>query len=165
MINDTVEVGRTDLDGVFKIDIPVSVNKILFRSVGMEPAIIELADNCDEVEVVMMLSSTYDFKTLKKVDRLRMKRFKKLPELHKEAALYAAMHGISINEFIQRTGFLAILFIVIISPGASSVPANIPPAIITSAPKAMVLYWSKSILRLAPRRKFIGIKSFTPEEE
>ena len=85
MINDTVEVGRTDLDGVFKIDIPVSVNKILFRSVGMEPAIIELADNCDEVEVVMMLSSTYDFKTLKKVDRLRMKRFKKLPELHKEA--------------------------------------------------------------------------------
>jgi len=32
-----------------------------------------------------MLSSSYDFITLKKVDRLRMKRFKQLPEKHKEA--------------------------------------------------------------------------------
>jgi hypothetical protein len=85
MINDTVKVGRTDLNGFFQIDIPVSEKKILFRSVGMEPATIELADTCGEVEVVMMLSGTYDFKTLKKVDRLRMKRFKKLPEFHKQA--------------------------------------------------------------------------------
>lgn len=85
MINDTIEVGRTDLNGFFQIDIPVSEKKILFRSVGLEPAIIELVDTCNEVEVVMMLSSTYDFKTPKKVDRLRRKRFKKLPGLHKEA--------------------------------------------------------------------------------
>jgi len=44
-----------------------------------------LSDTCEEVEVVMMLSATYDFITLKKVDRLRMKRVKKLPALHKEA--------------------------------------------------------------------------------
>ena len=85
VINDTVEVGRTDLNGFFQIDIPISVKKILFGSVGLDPATIELVDKCDEVEVVMMLSGTYDFITLKKVDRLRMKRFKKLPELHKEA--------------------------------------------------------------------------------
>lgn len=85
VINGTIEVGRTDLNGFFQIDIPVSVKKILFRSVGLEPAIIELVDTCNEVEVVMMLSSTYDFKTPKKVDRLRKKRFSKLPELHKEA--------------------------------------------------------------------------------
>ena len=85
MINDTVEVGRTDLKGFFQIDIPISVKKILFRSVGLDPTAIELVDKCDEVEVVMMLTGTYDFITLKKVDRLRMKRFKKLPELHKEA--------------------------------------------------------------------------------
>ncbi|MBL0145416.1 MAG: hypothetical protein IPP48_06315 [Chitinophagaceae bacterium] len=83
--NDTVEVGKTDLDGFFKIDIPFSVNKLLLKSVGLEPAIIKLGDNCDEVEVVMMLSGSYDFKTLKKVDRLRKKEFKKLPELHKKA--------------------------------------------------------------------------------
>lgn len=85
MINDTVKVGRTDLNGFFQIDMPISMRNLLFSTVGIELASIELADKCDEVEVVMMLSSTYDFITLKKVDRLRMKRFKKLPELHKEA--------------------------------------------------------------------------------
>ncbi|MEO6722605.1 MAG: hypothetical protein ABIN67_19705 [Ferruginibacter sp.] len=83
--NDTVEVGRTDISGFFQIDIPISMNKLLFRSVGIEQAIIILGNNCDEVEIIMMLSSTYDFITLKKVDRLRKKEFKKLPELHKEA--------------------------------------------------------------------------------
>ena len=85
MINDTVEVGRTDLNGFFQIDIPISVKKILFGSVGLDPTTIELVDKCDKIEVVMMLSGTYDFITLKKVDRLRMKEFKKLPELHKKA--------------------------------------------------------------------------------
>ena len=85
MINDTVNVGRTDLNGFFQIDIPVYVKKILFRAVGLDPLTIELVDKCDEVEVVIMSSGTYDFITLKRVDRLRMKRFKKLPELHKEA--------------------------------------------------------------------------------
>ncbi|MDR2038462.1 MAG: carboxypeptidase-like regulatory domain-containing protein [Bacteroidales bacterium] len=85
VINDTVKVGRTDLNGFFQIDILVSVKKILFVSVGIDPATIELLDKCDEVEIVMMLTATDDFVNLKKVDRLRMKRFKRLPELHKEA--------------------------------------------------------------------------------
>jgi hypothetical protein len=84
-INDTVEVGKTDLNGFFEINIPVSVKKILFRNVGIELASIGLMDTCNEIEIIMMLSGTYDFMTLKKVDRLRMKRFKKLPKLHKEA--------------------------------------------------------------------------------
>jgi len=85
IINDTIKVGKTDINGFFQINIPISEKKILFRSVGLEPTTLELVEKCDEVEVVMMLSGTYDFITLKKVDRLRMKRFKKLPELHKEA--------------------------------------------------------------------------------
>jgi len=85
MINDTVEVGRTDLKGFFQINIPGSEEKIVFMFLGLEPAIIEFVDKCDEVEVVMMLSGTHDFITLKKVDKLRMKRYRKLPELHKEA--------------------------------------------------------------------------------
>jgi hypothetical protein len=102
-INDTVEVGKTDLKGFFQVDIPASLKKILFRSVGIEPAIIELTDTCDEVEVVMMLSSSYDFKTPKKVDRLRMKRFKKLPELHKQAfakGLFKTDSGCYTQKFI-----------------------------------------------------------------
>jgi hypothetical protein len=85
LINDTVEVGRTDLNGFFQIDIPVSVENIMFSSIGLEQSSIELVNNCDQVEVVMLLRSTYDFIALKRVDRLRLKRFKKLPELHKEA--------------------------------------------------------------------------------
>lgn len=84
-IDDTIEVGKTDINGFFQIDIPVSPKKILFRYIGLEPTTIELVDKCDEVEIVMMLSGTYDFITLKKVDKLRMKIFKKLPEIHKEA--------------------------------------------------------------------------------
>lgn len=84
-INDTIEVGKTDLNGFFQIDIPVSLKKILFRGVGVEPAIIELVDKCDEVEVIMLLSGSDDFMTLKKSDRLRKKRLRKLPALHKEA--------------------------------------------------------------------------------
>ncbi len=85
MINDTVEIGRTDLNGFFQIDIPVSEKKILFMFVGLDPTTIELVDKCDKIEVVMMLSSSYDFITLKQADRKRGKRYKKLPEIHKQA--------------------------------------------------------------------------------
>lgn len=84
-INDTVKVGRTDLNGFFQIDIPVYVKKISFESIGLDPATVRLVDKCEEVEIVMMLSCTYDFITLKRVDKLRIKRFRKLPKLHKEA--------------------------------------------------------------------------------
>jgi hypothetical protein len=85
MINDTVEVGKTDLNGFFQINVPISMKKLLFKFLAFDPTVIELVGKCDAVEVVMMSSGTDDFITLKKADRLRMKRFKKLPELHKEA--------------------------------------------------------------------------------
>ena len=85
VIKDTIEVGRTDLNGFFQIEIPVCENKILFGSVGLEPATIGLVDKCDKIEVVMMLSGTYDFITLKHAERKRKKRYKKLPEIHKQA--------------------------------------------------------------------------------
>ena len=85
IINDTIVVGRTDLNGFFQIDIPASVKTIIFREVGLEPAFVELVDNCSDVELVMIVANTYDLLTAKKVDKLRMKAFKKLPEIHKEA--------------------------------------------------------------------------------
>jgi hypothetical protein len=85
IINDTVEVGKTDLNGFFKINIPISIEKIFFKAVGLDPTAIEIMDNCVEVEVVMMLTGTFCFITPQKADRLRMKRFKKLPKFHKQA--------------------------------------------------------------------------------
>lgn len=85
VINDTLEVGKTDLNGFFQVNIPISIKKVSLSYVGFESALIDFGDRCDEIEVVMILSSSYDFMSLKKIDRLRMKEFKKLPELHKEA--------------------------------------------------------------------------------
>jgi hypothetical protein len=85
MINDTLEVGRTDLYGFFQIGIPVSEKKILFMDVGMDPTTIELVDKCDKIEVVMMMSSSYDFITLKHADKKRKKRYGELPEIHRQA--------------------------------------------------------------------------------
>lgn len=103
MINDMVEVGKTDHNGFFQIEIPDSVKKILLRDVGFEQAVIQIVDTCDEVDVVMMLSGTYDFMTLKKVDRLRKRKFNKLPELHKvafERGIFKTDKGCYTQEFI-----------------------------------------------------------------
>ena len=78
-------LGVTDIEGRFEISIPNEVLKLNISFVGMEPTIIELSSNCNYLEVVVMIEALYDFMSLKKVDRLRMKRFKKLPELQKEA--------------------------------------------------------------------------------
>ena len=85
MIKDTVEVGKTDMNGYFQIDIPISEKKILFWFVGLEPTTIELVDKCTKTEVVMMYIYTYDFITLKRAERKRKKRYKKLPEIHRQA--------------------------------------------------------------------------------
>ena len=84
-INDTIKVGKTDLNGFFKIDIPVLEQTISFKTVGLDPATIEIIDKCDKIEVIMMLTGTYDFITLKRAERKRKKRYKKLPNIHKLA--------------------------------------------------------------------------------
>lgn len=85
MIKDSVEVGRTDIKGFFLIEIPISEKKITFGLLGLEPTTIELKKECDETEVVMMYLYTYDFISLKRAERKRKKRFKKLNEIHKRA--------------------------------------------------------------------------------
>ena len=78
-------LAKTDLEGRFKISIQQETDKLIFSWVGMEPTEIKLHNKCNTVEVVMMYAGTYDFMTLKKVDRLRKKRFDNLPNLHSEA--------------------------------------------------------------------------------
>lgn len=85
LIQDTLQVGRTDLSGYFQIEIPVNESVLKFMAVGMEPAIIEMTGKCVELEVVMIFSGSYDFTTPKKVDRLRYKKYKELPKLYREA--------------------------------------------------------------------------------
>jgi hypothetical protein len=83
--SDTVLLGKTDMDGRFKISIPQGIDRLLFSYLGMERTEIKLKKDCDTVEVVMIYAGTYDFMTLRKVDRLRKKRFDNLPNLHSDA--------------------------------------------------------------------------------
>ena len=83
--SDTVLLGKTDLDGYFKISIPLEIDRLLLSYVGMEWTEIKLRKDCDSIEVVIMYDAIYDFITLKKADRLRKKRFDNLPNLHSDA--------------------------------------------------------------------------------
>ncbi|MDC9721816.1 MAG: hypothetical protein PSN34_03455 [Urechidicola sp.] len=84
-INDTIEVGKTDLNSFFQVDIPISEKKISFESVGLYPTTIEFESKCDKIEVVMMLSGARESISLRRAERQRRKRYKKLPEIHKQA--------------------------------------------------------------------------------
>ena len=85
IVNDTTEVGRTDLNGFFQVNIPADQEQLLFTGIGLDQMTIHLEEGCDRIEVVMMISASYDFITLKQADRKRKKEFKKLHEVHKKA--------------------------------------------------------------------------------
>jgi len=78
-------LGKTDMDGRFKISIPQETDSLLFRYIGMEWTDIKLKQDCDTVEVVMLYDGTYDFMSSKKIDKLRKKRYDELPNLHSDA--------------------------------------------------------------------------------
>jgi hypothetical protein len=84
-IKDSIEIGKTDFDGFFQIEIPVSDKKLLFRYVGIDPTTVVLAEQCIEVEVILMLTGTHDFISKKRAEKKRKKRFKMLPEIYKQA--------------------------------------------------------------------------------
>lgn len=85
LINGNIEVGKADVNGYFEINIPFKEEKIIFIYLGMEVTNINLEYKCNEIEVILMDNVIYDFMSLKKIDRLRKKRFKKLPKLHRKA--------------------------------------------------------------------------------
>jgi len=80
-----ISLGKTDMDGRFKISIPKETDSLLFRYVGMEWTDIKLKNECDTIEVVLMYDAIYDFMTSRKIDRLRKKRFDNLPKIHSDA--------------------------------------------------------------------------------
>lgn len=81
-IADTLRIGETDIEGRFKIKISHNTDQLIFRAIGMEATTLQIDNSCDAIEVLMMYDGTYDFMSPKKVDRLRLRRFKKLPKLH-----------------------------------------------------------------------------------
>jgi hypothetical protein len=82
---DTTVIGTTDMEGYFKIDVPVNTNTLIFRTVGMEWATVKLSGECSNLEVILIYASSYDFMSVRRVNRKQFKRFKHLPQIHQEA--------------------------------------------------------------------------------
>jgi hypothetical protein len=82
---DTTVIGTADMDGYFKLDVPVNTNTLLFRAVGAEWATVNLGGDCLNLEVILLYASTYDFMSVRRVNRQEFNRFKHLPQLHQEA--------------------------------------------------------------------------------
>jgi hypothetical protein len=82
---DTIQIGQSDLKGYFQIELLKETDTLIFAGVGYEWAKITVPKECENLEIILFLASTYDFMSPKKVDRLRKKEFEKLPELHSQA--------------------------------------------------------------------------------
>ena len=82
---DTLLLGITDSNGEFKIEVPDTTKTIIFSWVGYEKAAISLDSSCQQLDIILMSEWTYDYISLAEVDKLRLKRFKKLPKLHRKA--------------------------------------------------------------------------------
>ena len=83
--SDSLILGTTDNHGKFIFDIPLEENLLIIRGVGIERKLIAVPKNCNHLEVILMGQASYDFLSLRRVNKLLKKRFKKLPKLHKVA--------------------------------------------------------------------------------
>lgn len=82
---DTVLLSTTDMGGNFSITIPSDTKTLIVATVGMEWKSLDLLNDCNNLDIILQLASTYDFMSPAKVDRLRKKQFDKLPALHQSA--------------------------------------------------------------------------------
>jgi hypothetical protein len=83
--SDTGVLAITDIGGKFKINLATQAPSLMIRGIGMESKMITVPDNCSHLEIIMLNRSTYDFVSLRKVDRNRKRQFDKLPRLHQAA--------------------------------------------------------------------------------
>jgi len=82
---DKTVIGRTDREGYFKLDVPVNTHTLLFTAIGMELTSVNLSEECSTLEVILLHASSYDFMSVRRVNRQEFKRFKHLPQLHQQA--------------------------------------------------------------------------------
>lgn len=78
-------LGKTDMDGHFKIHIDQKTDSLFFSYIGMEAADIKLNEDCISIEMIMMYDGTYHYRSHRKIDRLLKDRYDKIFDLHTKA--------------------------------------------------------------------------------
>ncbi len=84
-IDDSIKVGEADTCGFFRIEVPKNVDKIIFKSIDTEVTELTISNDCNYVELIMVADFKYDYRSIRKINRRRKKRYDNLPKLHKEA--------------------------------------------------------------------------------
>ncbi|RPD43449.1 hypothetical protein [Paracnuella aquatica] len=82
---DTVLLAKSDKNGEFSITVPADTKALIVADVGREWKSLDLLSDCNNLEIILQLAATYDFRSPAKVDRLRKKEFDKLSGLHQSA--------------------------------------------------------------------------------
>lgn len=84
--SDTILLATTDYqNGEFTIEINDSTINLLIRAVGYDWKPIILNNDCKYLEAVLVNNVTCDYTSLEACDKYRIKFFKKVIKLHKEA--------------------------------------------------------------------------------
>ncbi len=58
---DTVRLGESDINGNFSLVIPSDTKSLIVAWVGMEWKFINFSSDCNSLEIILQLGSTYDF--------------------------------------------------------------------------------------------------------
>jgi len=82
---DTTLLETSDWDGYFNINLLEDSDTLIIAYIGMESSKISIPKRCENLEIILLEDGTYDFMSSNKIDRLRRKRFDRLPELHSKA--------------------------------------------------------------------------------
>tara|TARA_R110000850_G_scaffold271905_1_gene406610 strand:+ start:3459 stop:4238 length:780 start_codon:yes stop_codon:yes gene_type:complete len=82
---DTIEIGKTDFNGYFQIESQKDFEELIFAGIGYEWTKITVPEKCENLEIILLYSDTYDFMSSNKIDRLRKKKFDEIAELHFQA--------------------------------------------------------------------------------
>lgn len=101
VINDSVCVGKSKLDGSFQVEIPSFVSKLSFCGPSYEQAYLQIDDSCNFIELIMIEDPFYHM-SYRKINRYRMKKYKQLPKLHKEAyekGIFQSPNACYVQEF------------------------------------------------------------------
>jgi hypothetical protein len=84
-INDTVIAGQTNLNGYFNVEVPISNKTISFLYIGMVKSTIEVLDECDIIEVIMLIDRFKGSFSNRRYEKWLRNGYKKIPEVHKQA--------------------------------------------------------------------------------
>ena len=104
IVNDSIEVGVTGVDGCFQFEYPSPINKLSFHYTEMETADLQLSDDCNYIELIMVRYPNYCFMSYRKINKIRRKRYKNLPKLHQEAyekGIFQSPEVCYIQEFVE----------------------------------------------------------------